>query len=55
MNELVVVDKGADWRRLKALVLDSANHLAQARWIRMMTMKFLAVIASYETTLSRII
>jgi hypothetical protein len=23
MNELAVADKGADWRRLKALVLDS--------------------------------
>jgi len=25
MNELAVVDKGADWRRLKALVLDSVS------------------------------
>jgi len=25
MNALAVVDKGADWRRLKALVLDSAS------------------------------
>src|SRR5215469_5725631 len=25
MNELVVVDKGADWHRLKALVLDSVS------------------------------
>ena len=25
MNELSVVDKGADWRRLKALVLDSVS------------------------------
>jgi hypothetical protein len=23
MNDLAVVDRGADWRRLKALVLDS--------------------------------
>ena len=25
MNELVVVDNGADWRRLKAFVLDSVS------------------------------
>jgi hypothetical protein len=25
MNELVVADKGADWRRPKALVLDSVS------------------------------
>jgi hypothetical protein len=25
MNELAVVDKGADWQRLKALVLDSVS------------------------------
>jgi hypothetical protein len=25
MNELAVVDQGADWRRLKALVLDSVS------------------------------
>jgi hypothetical protein len=25
MNELAVVDKGADWRRLKSLVLDSVS------------------------------
>jgi hypothetical protein len=25
MNELAVVDKGADWRRLKVLVLDSVS------------------------------
>jgi hypothetical protein len=25
MNEIAVVDKGADWRRLKALVLDSVS------------------------------
>ncbi len=25
MNDLVVADRGADWRRLKALVLDSVS------------------------------
>jgi hypothetical protein len=25
MNDLVVADKGAEWRRLKALVLDSVS------------------------------
>jgi hypothetical protein len=25
MNEIAVVDKGADWRRLKSLVLDSVS------------------------------
>ena len=29
MNGLVVVDKGADWRRLKALMLDSATRRLQ--------------------------
>jgi len=25
MNELAIVDKGADWRRLKTLVLDTVS------------------------------
>jgi len=32
MNELAVVDKGADWRRLKALVLDSVS--SRSRLVR---------------------
>jgi hypothetical protein len=31
MNELTVVDKGADWRRLNALVLDSVSSLITKR------------------------
>jgi hypothetical protein len=29
MNELAVVDKGADWHRLKSLVLDSVSPITK--------------------------
>jgi hypothetical protein len=32
MNELAVVHKGADWRRLKARVLDSVSSLI-TKWV----------------------